>query len=63
MIKKEQLSSELKIGKISIKDGVIYIEEYDKDLNLIDEYSIEEVFADYIDREFIKFKLEYIKEV
>ena len=56
MIKKEQLSTELKIGKISMKDGTLYIEEYDKDLNLIDEYSIEEIFADYIDREFIKFK-------
>lgn len=64
MIKKEQFSSELKIGKVVIEEnGEYFLEEYDKDGNIVDKCSLKEVFDDYVDREFIKMKVEFIKEV
>lgn len=64
MIKKEQLISELKIGKLTIdEEGNMIIEEYDKDGNSLGEESLTDVFEDYVGKEYIKMKIEYIKEI
>ena len=63
MILKEQLNAEIKIGKIVKKDDVFIIEEYDKDGNLIEETSLDELVNKYLDKEYVRIRFDFLKEI
>ena len=63
MILKEQLNAEIKIGKIVKKDDIFIIEEYDKDGNLIEETSLDEVADKYLDKEYVRIRFDFLKEI
>ena len=63
MILKEQLNAEIKIGKIVKKDDVFIIEEYDKDGNLIEETSLDELVDKYLDKEYVRIRFDFLKEI
>lgn len=59
----EQLNGEIKIGKIvSDDDGLFYIEEYDKDGNKIEDYPANELLEKFLNKEYIKIKIDFIAE-
>ena len=63
MILKEQLNAEIKIGKIVKKDDIFIIEEYDKDGNLIEETSLDELVNKYLDKEYVRIRFDFLKEI
>lgn len=63
MILKEQLNAEIKIGKIVKKDDIFIIEEYDKDGNLIEETSLDELVDKYLDKEYVRIRFDFLKEI
>ena len=63
MILKEQLNAEIKIGKIVKKDDIFIIEEYDKDGNLIEETSLDELADKYLDKEYVRIRFDFLKEI
>ena len=63
MILKEQLNAEIKIGKIVKKDDTFIIEEYDKDSNLIEETSLDELVDKYLDKEYVRIRFDFLKEI
>lgn len=63
MILKEQLNAEIKIGKIVKKDDTFIIEEYDKDGNLIEETSLDELADKYLDKEYVRIRFDFLKEI
>ena len=62
MILKEQLNAEIKIGKIVKKDDIFIIEEY-KDGNLIEETSLDELVDKYLDKEYVRIRFDFLKEI
>ena len=63
MILKEQLNAEIKIGKIVKKDDIFIIEEYDKDGNLIEETSLDELVDKYLDKEYVRIRFDFLKAI
>ena len=63
MILKEQLNAEIKIGKIVKKNDIFIIEEYDKDGNLIEETSLDELVDKYLDKEYVRIRFDFLKEI
>lgn len=59
----EQLLTEVKLGKIVEEDGIYYLVEVDKEGVEIDKFEVGELFEPYLNREFIKMKIEYSKEL
>ena len=55
MIRKEQINTEIKIGKVIVDEtGNYLIEEYDKDENLIDEITIDDLLEIFTDRRYVR---------
>ena len=52
MILKEQLNAEIKIGKIVKKDD-----------NLIEETSLDELVDKYLDKEYVRIRFDFLKEI
>lgn len=64
MIKKEQINVEVKIGKVVVDDnGQYFVEEYDKEGELINEISLETLLDDLVDKEYVNIKINYMKEI
>ena len=63
MILKEQLGCEIKIAKIVKTDEGFIIEDYDKDDNLLDTFTIDELLRPYVDKEYVQFVVKYSKEI
>lgn len=59
----EQLNGEIKIGKIIRNDtDEFIIEEYDKDGNKIEDYPANELLEKFLDKEYLKIKIDFIAE-
>lgn len=63
MKKIERLDTEVKIGKIIKTDEGFIIEDYDKDDNLLDTFTIDELLRPYVDKEYVQFVVKYSKEI
>ena len=63
MKKIERLDTEVKIGKIIDKDGEILLVEVDKDENILDTFTIDELLRPYVDKEYVQFVVKYSKEI
>lgn len=60
---KEQLNGEIKIGKIVInEDGEFIIQKHDKDGNYIESETIQDVLDKFVDKEFVRIRIDYLKE-
>lgn len=59
----EQLLTEVKLGKIVEEDGVYYLVEVDKDGFEQDKFEVAELFEPYLNKTYIKMKIEYWKEI
>ena len=63
MKKIERLDTEVKIGKIIDKDGKMLLVEVDKDENILDTFTIDELLRPYVDKEYVQFVVKYSKEI
>ena len=63
MKKIERLDTEVKIGKIIDKDGELMLVEVDKDENILDTFTIDELLRPYVDKEYVQFVVKYSKEI
>ena len=63
MKKIERLDTEVKIGKIIDKDGEMMLVEVDKDENILDTFTIDELLRPYVDKEYVQFVIKYSKEI
>ena len=63
MKKIERLDTEVKIGKIIDKDGELLLVEVDKDENILDTFTIDELLRPYVDKEYVQFVVKYSKEI
>ena len=63
MIRKEQINTEIKIGKVIVEDGQYIIEEYDKDENLIDEITIDDLLEIYADKRYVRIRIDYLRDI
>ena len=63
MKKIERLDTEVKIGKIIDKDGEMLLVEVDKDENILDTFTIDELLRPYVDKEYVQFVVKYSKEI
>ena len=63
MKKIERLDTEVKIGKIIDEDGEILLVEVDKDENILDTFTIDELLRPYVDKEYVQFVVKYSKEI
>ena len=63
MKKIERLDTEVKIGKIIDKDGKMMLVEVDKDENILDTFTIDELLRPYVDKEYVQFVVKYSKEI
>ncbi len=63
MKKIERLDTEVKIGKIIDKDGEMMLVEVDKDENILDTFTIDELLRPYVDKEYVQFVVKYSKEI
>ena len=63
MKKIERLDTEVKIGKIIDKDGKMILVEVDKDENILDTFTIDELLRPYVDKEYVQFVVKYSKEI
>lgn len=63
MKKIERLDTEVKIGKIIDEDGELMIVETDKDENILDTFTIDELLRPYVDKEYVQFVVKYSKEI
>ena len=63
MKKIERLDTEVKIGKIIDKDGELVLVEVDKDENILDTFTIDELLRPYVDKEYVQFVVKYSKEI
>lgn len=59
----EQLLTEVKLGKIVEEDGVYYLVEVDKDGLRTGRYEINELCEPYVNKEYVKFKIEYSRDI
>lgn len=60
---KEQLNGEIKIGKVIIDDkGEFVIQKHDKDGNYIETETIQDVLGKFVDKEFVRIRIDYLKE-
>ena len=63
MKKIERLDTEVKIGNIIDKDGEMMLVEVDKDENILDTFTIDELLRPYVDKEYVQFVVKYSKEI
>lgn len=64
MIRKEQINTEIKIGKVIVDEtGNYLIEEYDKDENLIDEITIDDLLEIYSDKRYVRIRIDYLRDI
>jgi hypothetical protein len=64
MIRKEQINTEIKIGKVIVDEtGNYLIEEYDKDENLIDEITIDDLLEIFTDRRYVRIRIDYLRDI
>ena len=63
MKKIERLDTEVKIGKIIDEDGELMLVEVDKDENILDTFTIDELLRPYVDKEYVQFVVKYSKEI
>lgn len=63
MKKIERLDTEVKIGKIIDEDGELRLVEVDKDENILDTFTIDELLRPYVDKEYVQFVVKYSKEI
>lgn len=63
MKKIERLDTEVKIGKIIDEDGEMMLVEVDKDENILDTFTIDELLRPYVDKEYVQFVVKYSKEI
>lgn len=64
MIRKEQINTEIRIGKVIVDEtGNYLIEEYDKDENLIDEITIDDLLEIYSDKRYVRIRIDYLRDI
>ena len=64
MIRKEQINTEIRIGKVIVDEtGNYLIEEYDKDENLIDEITIDDLLEIYADKRYVRIRIDYLRDI
>lgn len=64
MITKEQINTEIKIGKVTVDEtGNYLIEEYDKDENLIDEITIDDLLEIFTDKKYVRIRIDYLRDI
>lgn len=64
MIRKEQINTEIKIGKVIVDEtGNYLIEEYDKDENLIDEITIDDLLEIFTDKRYVRIRIDYLRDI
>ena len=64
MIRKERINTEIKIGKVIVDEtGNYLIEEYDKDENLIDEITIDDLLEIFTDRRYVRIRIDYLRDI
>lgn len=61
MIIKKGLNKEIKFGVVK-KENSYEFHEYDKDGNFIRQISMDEIFGDFIDAEYVNIKVDFVEK-